>query len=219
MATARQMTGVAGAGWLGRIGDELRRLPWVPLIILGTFLFVALFAKFLAPFDPSDMSLTNRLKPPGWEVNGAVYLLGTDSLGRDMLSRILFGASTSLIVAISGLLAGGGIGILIGIVSGYMGGKVDTVLMRLTDAFMALPTLFIALIFVMTVGAGLLTIIMALSLVVWSRFARVIRSEVLLLKGRDFVLQAKVANSGPLRIMRVHILPNVVNTFVVLCSL
>lgn len=219
MLTARQMRAAVGPSWLGRLGHELKRLPWTPLIILGVFLFVALFAQYLAPHDPYDMALTNRLKPPGWEFNGAVYYLGTDSLGRDLLSRIMYGAHTSLVVAISGLLAGGGIGLLIGIASGYIGGRVDTVLMRLTDAFMALPTLFIALIFVMTVGAGLATIIMALSLVVWSRFARVIRSEVLLLKGRDFVLQAKVANCSTLRIMRVHILPNVVNTFVVLCSL
>lgn len=210
---------VASGTGLGGLARELIRLPWLPILVLGTFVFVALFAPLLAPFDPNDMALYNRLLPPGSEIDGRVFLLGTDSLGRDMLSRLMYGARTSLIVAMCGLLVGGGIGLLIGIVSGYVGGRVDAVLMRMTDAFMALPTLFIALVFVMTVGPGLTTIILALSLVVWSRFARVIRSEVLLLKERDFVQLARVANCSNTRIMLTHILPNVMNTFIVLCSL
>ncbi len=202
-----------------RITSELRRWPLIPMIILGTFVLVAILANWLAPHDPYAMALPNRLKPPGFVSAAGTHLLGTDNLGRDLFSRLLYGARTSLVVAACGLLIGGGLGITIGIVSGYVGGRVDTVLMRLTDAFMALPALFIALVFVMTVGPGLSTIILALSLVVWSRFARIIRSEVLLLKERDFVRLAQVANCSSMRIMRVHILPNVLNTFIVLCSL
>jgi peptide/nickel transport system permease protein len=148
-----------------------------------------------------------------------LYVLGTDTLGRDLLTRILYGARVSLTIVAFGLLFGGGIGLTVGIVSGYVGGKVDILLMRLTDCFMALPTLLIALVFVMSVGLGLQTIVMAMAVVVWSRFSRIIRSEVLSLKQRDFVLQAKVAGCSSLRIMLVHILPNVLNTFIVICSL
>jgi peptide/nickel transport system permease protein len=199
--------------------DELRRLPWLPIIILGGFVIMALFANWIAPYSPVGMALTGRLQPPGATVAGKFYLLGTDSLGRDILTRIIYGARTSVIVAATGLLFGGGLGLIIGVVAGYKGGIIDVILMRLTDCFMAVPTLLIALVFVMTLGAGLQTIVIALSIVTWSRFSRVIRSEVLLLKERDFVQQARVANCSSLRIMRVHILPNVLNTFIVLCSL
>jgi peptide/nickel transport system permease protein len=219
MALDRSPTRVGLLLFLDGIGSELRRLPWIPIIVLGTFVFVAVFANWIAPFDPNGMALPNRLKPPGFESADGLHLLGTDHLGRDLLSRLFYGARTSLIVAIFGLLVGGGLGLAIGIVAGYVGGRIDAFLMRMTDAFMALPTLFIALVFVMTVGPGLLTIILALSLVVWSRFARIIRSEVLLLKERDYVQLAKVANCSMRRIMIVHILPNVLNTFIVLCSL
>jgi peptide/nickel transport system permease protein len=165
------------------------------------------------------MNLTDRLRPPLAEEAGRLYVLGTDTLGRDLLTRILYGARVSLIIVGFGLLFGGGIGLTVGIVSGYVGGKLDVVLMRLTDCFMALPTLLIALVFVVAVGPGLQTLMLAIALVVWSRFSRIIRSEVLMLKQRDFVLQAKVAGCSSLRIMLVHVLPNVLNTFIVICSL
>jgi peptide/nickel transport system permease protein len=204
---------------LGNMEGELIRLPWVPMtIVVGFFLF-AFFPGWLTPFGPNAMTLTHRLQPPGWEVEGRKYLLGTDTLGRDVLTRIFYGARISLIIAGFGLVFGGGLGLAIGIVSGYMGGKFDVVLMRLTDVFMALPTLLIALVFVMTVGSGLQTVIIAISIISWSRFARIIRSEVLSLKEREFVLLAKVAGCSSLRIMLVHILPNVLNTFMVICSL
>jgi peptide/nickel transport system permease protein len=201
------------------IGGEFRRLPWVPIVILGFFLFTAAFPGWLTPYGPHELNLYARLQPPGWEEGGRGYLLGTDTLGRDLLTRILYGARISLAIAGVGLLVGGGLGLTIGIVSGYVGGTMDAVLMRLTDCFMALPSLLIALVFVMTVGPGVQTIVIALSVLTWSRFSRIIRSEVVSLKGRDFVLQAKVAGCSSLRIMLVHILPNVLNTFIVISSL
>ena len=186
---------------------------------MSAFLFVAAFAGWLTPYGPYDITLTHRLKPPGWEEVGRQYFLGTDTLGRDLLTRIFYGARVSLIVAGAALLFGGGIGLTVGVVAGYMGGKVDAILMRLTDCFMALPQLLLALVFVMAVGPGLETVIIAISVIVWARFSRIIRSEVLTLKERDFVLQAKVAGCSSLRIMLVHILPNVLNTFMVICSL
>ncbi len=203
----------------GGIWDEVARLPWAPIIILGLFFVIAVFADLIAPKGPYEMALTQRLRPPSWDLQDGGYYLGTDTLGRDLLTRILYGARTSLTIAAFGLLFGGGIGLIVGIVSGYVGGAIDVVLMRLTDCFMALPILLIALVFVMTVGPGLQTIVIALSIVTWSRFSRIIRSEVLSLKNRDYVLQAKVAGCSSLRIMLVHILPNVFNTFIVICSL
>ncbi len=204
---------------LAAIWGELGRLPWLPITVLGFFVFVAVFPGFLTPFDPHDMALTRRLQPPGWEAAGSQYLLGTDNLGRDLLTRILYGARVSLTVAAAALLFGGGLGLAIGIASGYVGGRTDAVLMRLTDVFLALPALLIALVFVMTMGSGLQTVILALAVITWARFSRIIRSEVLLLKEREFVLQAKVAGCSSLRIMLVHILPNVLNTFIVLSTL
>ncbi len=208
----------APAKWL-KIGVDFKRLPWIPMIILGVFLFIVIFVGLLTPFGPYDMDLSARLKPPGTVEAGKHYLLGTDTLGRDVLTRIYYGARTSLLVAVFSLLFGGGIGLIIGIVSGYFGGVTDAILMRLTDCFMALPILLIALVFVMTLGPGLQTVIIALSIINWSRFSRIIRSEVLLLKKREFVLLAKVAGSSSLRIMMIHILPNVLNTFIVISSL
>jgi peptide/nickel transport system permease protein len=199
--------------------NKFKRLPWFPIIILLTIIFVAVFAKQISPFAPDEMNLRYRLKPPGTEADGRRFLLGTDTLGRDLLSRIFSGAQVSLLVATVGLLFGGTLGLAIGIVSGYFGGTVDALLMRLTDAFLAIPTLLIALVFSMTIGPGILTVMAALSLVSWSRFSRIIRSEVLLLKERAFILQAKVAGCSSLRIMLVHILPNVFNTFLVLATL
>ncbi|MEJ0011200.1 MAG: ABC transporter permease [Bauldia sp.] len=196
-----------------------RRMTLVPFVVLGLALFAAVFAGWLTPYGANEMNLVSRLKPPGWSGSDGLHLLGTDSLGRDLLTRIFFGARVSLVVAGVGVLFGGGLGLAVGIVSGYVGGRVDSVLMRLTDVFMALPTLLIALVFVMTVGPGLGTTIVALSIISWSRFSRIIRSEVLLLKEREFVLLARVAGCSAARIMVVHILPSVVNTFIVLCSL
>jgi len=207
------------AAALREIKSELRRWPWPAIIILVGFLFVAAFPGWLTPYSPDEMNLPDRLRPPLWQEAGRLYLLGTDTLGRDLLTRILYGARVSFIIVAAGLLFGGGIGLTVGIVSGYVGGKSDMLLMRLTDCFMALPTLLIALVFVVAVGPGLQTLMLAIALVVWSRFSRVIRSEVLMLKQRDFVLQAKVAGCSSLRIMLVHILPNVLNTFIVICSL
>jgi peptide/nickel transport system permease protein len=180
---------------------------------------MVVFANLISPYDPLDMRLTHRLQPPGWRGEGRLYVIGTDTLGRDLLSRIIYGARVSLMVAGTGLLLGGGIGLAVGIVSGYIGGKTDAVLMRLTDCFMSLPSLLIALVFVMTLGPGLKTVVIGLSVITWARFSRIIRSEVLTLKEREFVLQARVAGCSALRIMGVHILPNVLNTFMVLCTL
>jgi peptide/nickel transport system permease protein len=183
-------------------------------------LVAAVFAPVLAPHSPIDQTLADKLIPPFWEEGGsAKYLLGTDVFGRDVLSRLLYGARVSMIVSASALLVGGGVGLVIGIVSGYFGGRLDNLLMRLVDAALAFPAILFALLLAVTMGQGLRTIIIAISLLLWARFARVVRGEVLAVKQRDFVALARVHGCSPIRIMLTHILPNVMNTFMVLLTL
>lgn len=198
----------------------MRRLPWLPIMIIAAMVIMAVFAPFLAEHSPTDQSLIKRLKPPFWADGGSTqHLLGTDQFGRDVFSRLLYGARISLIVVGLSLLVGGGIGLTIGIVSGYVGGRVDAVLMRLVDAAFTFPAILFALLLAVTMGQGLDTLIIAISLLLWANFARVIRGEVLSLKQRDFVSLARVHGCSPLRIMVTHILPNVMNTFMVLATL
>lgn len=199
---------------------ELARLPWVPAAIIAVLVVVAVGAPLLAPYSPTAQSLPDKLLPPAWlEGGSAKHLLGTDLLGRDVLSRLLYGARVSLAVAVSALLAGGMVGLALGIASGYLGGRVDSVLMRVVDATLTFPTILIALLLAVSLGAGLRTMVIAITLILWARFARVVRGEVLAVKTRDFVALARVHGCSHLRIMAVHILPNVMNTFMVLLSL
>lgn len=196
------------------------RVPWIPIVIISVIVFMALFAPVLAPYSPIDQTLKDKLLPPAWMVGGSEkYLLGTDHFGRDLLSRLIHGARVSLIVALLALTAGGGVGLLIGIVSGYVGGRVDAILMRLVDAAFTFPAILFALLLAVTMGQGLGTLVAAISLLLWASFARVIRGEVLALRQRDFVALARVRGCSSMRIMLTHILPNVLNTFMVLVTL
>jgi peptide/nickel transport system permease protein len=200
--------------------SALARLPWIPALIIAVLVVAAVGAPLIAPHSPTEQSLPDKLLPPAWQDGGsAKHLLGTDVLGRDVLSRLLYGARVSLTVAAAALLAGGGIGLAIGIVSGYVGGRVDSVLMRIVDATLTFPTILIALLLAVSQGQGLRTMVIAIALILWARFARVVRGEVLTVKGRDFVDLARVRGCSHARIMGVHILPNVMNTFMVLLSL
>jgi len=198
----------------------MRNLPWLSVGIIAAMLFMAIFAPLISPHSPIDQSLPEKLIPPVWEEGGtAKYILGTDIFGRDVLSRLFYGARVSMIVTALALLVGGGVGLAIGIVSGYVGGRLDSLLMRIVDAALAFPTILFALLLAVTMGQGLQTIVIAISLLLWARFARVVRGEVLAVKGRDFVALARVHGCSPLRIMATHILPNVLNTFMVLLTL
>jgi peptide/nickel transport system permease protein len=200
--------------------SALWRLPWGPILIISVMVFVAMFAPLLTSHSPTEQSLPNKLIPPVWQEDGnSKYPLGTDLLGRDLLTRLFYGARVSLTVAAAALLAGGGVGLIIGIVSGYVGGRLDSVLMRVVDATLAFPTILLALLLAITMGAGLRTVVIAVSLILWARFARVVRGEVLAVKSRDFIALAQVRGCSHLRIMGVHILPNVLNTFMVLLTL
>ena len=198
----------------------LRKAPVVPLIILSTFVLMAVFADFIVPHSPTIGVLPDRLLPPAWQDGGqGTYLLGTDLLGRDVLSRIITGARVSLIAASVTVALGGIVGTVLGLISGYFGGWLDILIMRATDAVLSLPIVLIALLFAVLFGPGLSVVIVVLALAMWARFARLIRGEVLSLKEREFVSLAKVAGGSSRRIIIRHIFPNVVNPLVVLATL
>jgi len=194
--------------------------PTIPVAILGLLIFVAVFANARAPHDPEVGSLGERFRPPVWQQGGSEkFLLGSDHLGRDVLSRLIFGARVSIVVGFTAVLVAGVLGTGLGILSGYLGGWVDQVIMRLTDAWLALPALTFAIFLAAVVGPSEMNIVIILGSVYWTRYARVIRGEVLSLKERDFVRLAIVAGCSKRTIMKRHILPNVLNSAIVLGTL
>ena len=203
-----------------RARAELGRLPWTAFVIIAIMIVLAVFAPLIATHSPTEQSLPDKLKPPAWqEAGSSAHLLGTDTLGRDLWSRLVYGARVSLTVAMFALLSGGLIGLAVGIVAGYVGGRTDSALMRVVDATLTFPTILIALLLAVSLGAGLGTIVLAITVIIWARFARVVRGEVLTVKTRDFVALARVHGCSHLRIMAIHIVPNVLNTFMVLLTL
>ena len=199
---------------------RLRDFPLIPALILGFIALVAIFANYLAPHNPEIGSLTARFKPPFWQTGGTIkYLLGTDQLGRDVLSRLIFGARVSMVVGFTAVIFAGTVGTTLGIISGYLGGWVDQVIMRVTDTWLALPGLMFAIFLAAIVGPSMWNIVIILGLVYWTRYARVIRGEVLSLKEREFVRLAIVAGCSKWTIMYRHILPNVINSAIVIGTL
>src|SRR5437899_6074074 len=185
-----------------RLGD----FPLIPALILGGVAFVAIFANLLAPHNPEIGSLAARFRPPFWETGGsAKYLLGTDQLGRDVLSRLIFGARVSMVVGFTAVIFAGTVGTTLGIISGYLGGWVDQVIMRITDTWLALPPLMLAILLAAVLRPSKWNIVVILGLLYWTRYARVIRGEVLSLKERDYVRLAIGAGCSQLKIMWTHL--------------
>lgn len=214
-ATARM------AGGLRHVVSAVREAPLVAVVILAGLAVVAIFADLIAPYDPTlPVKGANVFDPPFWMEGGSTAtLLGTDFQGRDVLSRLIFGARVSLVVGLTGTLVAGSIGAAMGILAGYLGRWVDQVIMRVTDAWLALPALVFAIFLATMVGPSLWNIVIILGAVYWTRYARVIRGEVLTLREREFVKLAEIAGASTLRVIYRHILPNVMNTTMVLASL
>ncbi|RBP87359.1 nickel transport system permease protein [Cytobacillus firmus] len=183
-------------------------------LILCILLLISIFAPWLAPNDPIAINLTHKLQPPSLD-----YPLGTDHLGRCMFSRILFGARISLGFAFLIFISALSMGLLIGIISGYIGGWVDQLLMRIGDGLMAIPSLLFVLGFVGIWGAGLKQVILGLILVQWVYYARVIRGMVLSLKEQNYITAAKISGSSTWIIMKKHIIPNVLPSLAVMGTL
>ncbi|WP_329469215.1 ABC transporter permease [Streptomyces sp. NBC_01723] len=186
------------------------KLAVAALAVLALLLLAALFAPLIAPYDPNAQNLLLRLRPPAWQDGGSgAHLLGTDQLGRDMLSRVIFGARVSLLVGAGAALLAGVIGTVVGLSSGYFGGWADRALMRLADVQLAFPALLLALAIVGFLGSGLWYVILVLGFTGWVSYARVVRSEVMSLRTRDFVTEARAIGVTDVTIMRRHLLPNV----------
>jgi peptide/nickel transport system permease protein len=202
-----------------------RELKKRPPAILGLIclIIVILFAIFPGSFsalDPVDQDLIRYVKPPGFtDTEGRVYLLGTDQQGRDIFSRIVWGSRISLIVAITAVLFSGVIGITLGIVAGYFGGWVDTVISRIVDTALAVPFILLAISLVAILGPSLQNIILVIALRTWIVYARVVRGEVLALKENEFVVGAKAVGCSTFRILFFYLFPNVISTTIVIATL
>ena len=200
--------------WRQRVAEK--RLPWIPIAVLLVLIICAAFAHWLAPHDPTSLNVVNSKLAP---FESSAHPLGTDVLGRDMLSRLIYGARTTVQISVIALALGAIIGTVIGLVSGYWGGWTDAVLMRVTDAALGFPTILLALVVVVIMNPGPPAIILAVLLTVWARFARMIRGDVLTVKGYDFVTLARITGVRAPVILWRHIFPNVANTLMVITSL
>ncbi|MBM7837345.1 peptide/nickel transport system permease protein [Alkalihalobacillus xiaoxiensis] len=213
---------------LTKLNDTIRRrfLPNVsPLGLLGlvsilAITILAVCAPWIVPYDPWQIIPTQRLVPPFWMENGSTaHLLGTDNLGRDMLSRLIYGARVSLLVGIVSVLIAGAIGLFLGLVSGYFGGWIDAVTMRVVDAMLAIPTLLLVLVAMVVLEANLLTLILVIGLTSWVHYTRIVRGDVLGVKAREYVQSAQTLGASNFYIIRKHILPNVLSSFTVIATI
>lgn len=195
---------------------QRRRLPWLAIIVLGVMLVCAAFAPWIAPHSPTQLDLLDASKPP---FRNAHNLLGTDTLGRDILSRMIFGARSSVIIGLISLSLSAAVGVFVGVISGFVGGTLDSVLMRVVDVMLAFPGILTALVIALYLGEGNTTVIVAVVVSMWAKFARMVRGEVNETRGRDFVTIARISGVRTPTIMARHILPNTLNTVMVLASL
>ena len=203
-----------------RVRLRLRSYPLIPASVLLVLLVIpAITADWLAPHDPVHGSVKDRRQPPVFFGGTWKYPLGTDRIGRDILSRIMYGARVSLSISLVGIFVGGIIGATLGMLAGFFGGWIDTVIMRLVDISLALPAILLALVLAAATGPSFQTIIVVVAFVLWALYARQVRGEVLSIRERDFVARARVAGASRARIMARHILPNVANTIIVLATL
>jgi peptide/nickel transport system permease protein len=190
------------------------RLSWVGLVLLATIVLIAIFAPLIAPHDPLEQNIVSRLEAPSAE-----FWLGTDSYGRDVLSRLIHGSRISLVVGFLAILIAMSIGATIGILAGYIGGPFDQLVMGLLDVMLSFPTLLLGLMIAAMLGASLENLIIAIAITEIAPFARIARAPTISLKQRDFVEAGRALGFGPIRIMRVHILPNMISDVVVMGSL
>ena len=209
----------------------VRRYPLIPItIMLVVLVLPAIFANWVAPHHPRIGSLSNRLVPPAWvDAQGEgifatpagswTHPLGTDKQGRDILTRIIYGARVSLMVAVISFTLAGITGTILGLMAGYFGGNVDHLIMRLVDIALSIPAILLALVLAVALGPSFQTVIIVIVSIFWSRYARLVRGETLSLKHQDFVARARVAGASNTRIIARHIFPNLVNTIIVLATL
>jgi len=189
-------------------------------LIVATVVLIALCAPLIAPHDPYYLDLLARLKPPVWDDRGSWdHILGTDHLGRDYLSRLIYGARISLLIGIGAALISGLIGTIMGVMAGYFGGRVDMVVTFLITVRLSMPVVLVALAVVAIVGGSLQVVIMVLGLLLWDRFAVVMRSSTLQIRSMDYVAAAQAVGCSTTRVLMTEIMPNVVNNLIVIATL
>jgi peptide/nickel transport system permease protein len=219
----------------GRVGEERSKRAWrftrwgrwlrepsavVGSVILAVLIVAAVAAPVLAPHDPGETNLRLRNVPPAWDTKGSAdHLLGTDPVGRDLLSRIIYGARVSLFVGIVVTVLAALLGVSIGLIAGYYGGVVDEILMRIADLFLVFPFILLAVTIIAVLGAGLTNLIITLVVTGWVQYARLVRGQVLSLRQVQYVDAARVAGAKDRRIIALHILPNLLASVVVLATL
>jgi len=214
------MVATAAAARTRSVVGSARHLPLVPLLILLTLIVSALLADVIAPHDPLQINLTNALAPPFYHEGGSMeHPLGTDELGRDILSRLMYGGRVSLMLAGSVILIGLLVGVPLGLISGYVGGLTDSVIQRAIEAVLSLPTIVVALIFVFVIGQTYASIVLILSPFVAAELGRMVRGDALAIRRSNYVSLARVAGGSHLRIILRHILPNVAGTIIVVATL
>ena len=192
----------------------------IPAAVLLLLVLTAIFAPLLTPYPPTKIAMTERLLPPAFVDGGSTaHPLGTDLIGRDVLSRVIHGARVSLSVSLLVILITASIGTVLGIVAGYLGGRTDAFLMRVTDISLAFPAILLAILLAVILGPSFTTVVLAISILGWAPYARLIRGESLKLREADFVAQARIIGTPPMRIMVRHIFPNIINPLIIMATL
>ena len=219
-APARKATWYSPGSILQKV-REARRYPLIPFAVLLVALIIpSLFAQYMSPHHPTQGQFSERLNPPAWQEGGSwKNILGTDKQGRDQLTRILHGAKYVLLVSITVIAISGVVGVSLGLIAGYFGGRYDMIIMRGVDIALSIPAILLALAIVAARGPSFGTVIFVICVILWSRYARQVRGEVLSIKNQDFISRAQVAGASSFRIIVRHVFPNVVNSIVVLATL
>jgi peptide/nickel transport system permease protein len=192
-------------------------ISWLMVLAL---LIAALFSPLAAPHNPVRERLLDRLLPPAWAKDGEWhYVLGTDHLGRDVVSRIIYGSRVSLIVGVAAMLVGGSLGIALGVTAGYVGGRCDDVVMALADMQLALPTILLAITIIAVLGPSFANLVVVIGISGWVTYARIARAQVLSLREKEFIEAIRAQGGGPQRIICRHILPNILSPLIVVATL
>jgi peptide/nickel transport system permease protein len=212
------MSAALAVPMLRQIGRELRAI-WPFFAIFGCFALVALLAPLLAPYDPNSQNLLARLKPPGTQARGVLYLLGTDEVGRDLLSRLIYGARVSLMVAILSVLVSTLLGSVLGMIAGFYRGIVEIVIMRLVDIVLSIPAILLAIITVAVLGPGLENLVLVLGFTRWPRYARVAYGQTLGVMAMPYLRASRFAGARTPRLLARHVLPNIAGALIVVATL
>ncbi|AYD03682.1 ABC transporter permease [Neorhizobium sp. NCHU2750] len=207
---------------LTKTREAVGSLPFGTLLaalVLIAILLAAIFAPWIAPYDPNAQNLLGRLKPPGFAIRNTHYLFGSDELGRDTLSRLIYGARVSLLVAFASVVLSGIIGSILGMIAALHRGVVETIIMRLVDIVLSVPAILLAIITVATLGPGLQNVVLVLALTRWPRYARVAYGQTLVIANTSYLRLSRSMGAGWVRVLRTHVLPNIAGALVVVVTL